>query len=281
MKRTIDLNSADWCEVVFEGKNKEYGAYAMRQTSGRRHILALGIITVAVAFLALLPNILDKVKASVGHNIGITTTVEIGTLKVEEETVKPIDLPKTELPPARDIRNSIKHTPPVITKDVDVDDENELKSMDKLLEDPKIAIGFVDRMDGTNNSDAELARDLLKMTATGTGGGGGDNGNTIFKHVEVMPQFPGGTSELYRYISDNLKYPPVDMEMGTQGQVVIQFVVGTAGEIKDAKILRGVSVNCDKEALRVVKNMPKWIPGRQNGNLVQVYFTLPIVYRLK
>lgn len=279
MKRTIDLNSADWCELVFDGKNKEYGAYAMRQTSGRRHILAFGIMIIAVAFLALLPNIMEKVKASVNYNIGTTTTVEIGGIKVKEEE-KTVELPKVELPPARDIRNSIKYTPPVITKDVNVNDENELKSIDKVLENPKIAIGYVNRMDGTNNADAELARDLLKITASGTGGGG-TTVTDVFRTAEVMPQFPGGTTELYKYISENLRYPAIDIEMGTQGQVVIQFVVGLSGEIKEAKILRGISVNCDKEAMRVVKGMPKWIPGRQNGNLVQVYFTLPISFKLK
>lgn len=279
MKRTIDLNSADWCELVFDGKNKEYGAYAMRQTSWRRHILAFGIMIIAVAFLALLPNIMEKVKASVNYNIGTTTTVEIGGIKVKEEE-KTVELPKVELPPARDIRNSIKYTPPVITKDVNVNDENELKSIDKVLENPKIAIGYVDRMDGTNNADAELARDLLKITASGTGGGG-TTVTDVFRTAEVMPQFPGGTTELYKYISENLRYPAIDIEMGTQGQVVIQFVVGLSGEIKEAKILRGISVNCDKEAMRVVKGMPKWIPGRQNGNLVQVYFTLPISFKLK
>ena len=86
---------------------------------------------------------------------------------------------------------------------------------------------------------------------------------------------------MYKYIGDNLKYPAIDQEMGTQGRVIIQFVVGIAGEIKDVKVMRGVSVNCDKEALRVIKSMPRWIPGRQNGNPVQVYFTLPIQFKLK
>lgn len=278
MKKTIDLNSTDWCEVVFEGKNKEYGAYAMRQTSSRRHIMAFGITTIAVAVVALLPNILEKVKSTVNINEGTTTVHVMNEIEVKEEKV--LDIPKLATPPAQNIRNSIKVTPPVITKDDQVGD-GDMKSMDEILADPKIAIGYVDRMDGTNDTNAELARNLLPK---GTGEGGGESGgsaNTIFKTAEVMPQFPGGIADMYKYIGDNLKYPAIDQEMGTQGRVIIQFVVGIAGEIKDVKVMRGVSVNCDKEALRVIKSMPRWIPGRQNGNPVQVYFTLPIQFKLK
>lgn len=95
-----------------------------------------------------------------------------------------------------------------------------------------------------------------------------------------MPVFPGGEKEMYQYIFNNLKYPVPDIEVGTQGKVIIQFVVGRDGSITNATIVRGISIGCDKEALRVVKSMPKWIPGRQNGIPVQVYFTLPIVFKL-
>lgn len=280
MKRTIDLNSTDWCDVVFEGKNKEYGAYAMRQTSGKRHVWAFGIMTLGVALVAALPHIMDQVKTTAKYSEGITSVHVVSDINVKEEKVIP-EIPKMEAPPAREYIKSIQYTPPVITKDVNVGDDEELKGMNKLLENPKIAIGYVDRLDGKDGLQGDLAKDLLpQITGEGTGGGGGGT-NTVFKTAEVMPQFPGGTAEMYKYISENLKYPAIDQEIGTQGKVVIQFVVGMQGEIKEAKILRGVSVNCDKEAMRVVKGMPKWIPGRQNGNLVQVYFTLPITFRLK
>lgn len=101
-----------------------------------------------------------------------------------------------------------------------------------------------------------------------------------FVHVEQMPQFPGGDQEMMKFIKENLKYPIIDAENGVQGRVTMRFVVDENGSIQDAQIVRGLSPGCDKEALRVVRMMPKWIPGKQNGKNVAVYFTLPIIFKL-
>lgn len=280
MKKAINLNSAEWCEIIFEGKNKEYGAYAMRQSSGKRHIIAFGIIILFVALVAFLPSIISKVNASVANNgEGITETHVIAVVEHKQEEEKIVLPDMASAPPI--YRNSIKVTPPVITKDEFVADDEELHSMDDILDNKKLAIGTVDMRDGTDDLNAELKRAFSSPAGSGGTGEGGGNTNTIFKVAEVMPQFPGGPDEMYKYISENLKYPVIDQEMGTQGRVTIQFVVSQTGEIKNVVVLRGVSPNCDKEALRVVKSMPKWIPGKQNGNAVQVYFTLPISFKLK
>ena len=96
-----------------------------------------------------------------------------------------------------------------------------------------------------------------------------------------MPQFPGGEKEMYKYIYDNIKYPVVDQEMGVQGKVTVRFVVTKNGDISDIQLLKGISPTCDKEAIRVLKSMPKWVPGKNNGVAVPVYFTMPIVFKLK
>lgn len=279
MKKAINLNSSEWCEVVFEGKNKAYGAYAMRQTSSKRHIIAFGIIILFVAFVTVLPAIISKVNASVRNTTeGMTQTVEITVMEHETKTEDIIpEIPQLERPP---VINSIKYTPPTIVKDEQiVEEEEELKSMDEVVLS-KSVVGYMNVKDGTDDANAELARSIM-ATGNGEGNGGGESTNTIFKTAEVMPQFPGGLDEMYKFIGDNLKYPILDQEMGTQGRVTIQFVVSQTGDIKNVVVLRGVSPNCDKEALRVVKSMPKWIPGRQNGTAVQVYFTLPIQFKLK
>ncbi|MEG2947596.1 MAG: energy transducer TonB, partial [Bacteroidales bacterium] len=90
-----------------------------------------------------------------------------------------------------------------------------------------------------------------------------------------------GEEKLMEYLSKSIKYPAVAMENGIQGRVIIRFVVSPTGEITNAEVLRGVDPSCDKEALRVVNAMPRWIPGKQNGTSVPVYFTLPIVFRLQ
>jgi len=107
-----------------------------------------------------------------------------------------------------------------------------------------------------------------------------DVANKIYKATEVQPQFPGGDAELINYLSENLKYPKDAVEQGIEGRVVVQFVVNKTGKISDVKVLLSVHPSCDKEAIRLMKSMPKWIPGKQAGEPVNVYYTIPIRFRL-
>ncbi|HKK60774.1 MAG TPA: energy transducer TonB [Salinivirga sp.] len=103
----------------------------------------------------------------------------------------------------------------------------------------------------------------------------------IFMVVEQMPEFPGGQGELFKYISQNIQYPAIAKENGIQGKVFIQFVVGKDGSITNVTVLRGVDPSLDKEAVRVVKNMPKWKPGKQRGKPVYVRYQVPINFKLQ
>lgn len=102
----------------------------------------------------------------------------------------------------------------------------------------------------------------------------------ILVGVEQEPQFPGGMEELMKFIKRNLVYPQKATDMGIEGRVTVRFVVNKNGDVSDIEILRGLDPVCDKEAMRVIRMMPKWIPGRQNGRAVPVYYTVPIVYKL-
>lgn len=102
----------------------------------------------------------------------------------------------------------------------------------------------------------------------------------IFQVVEAMPEFPGGTAELMKWLQKNIKYPTISQENGVQGRVIVQFVVNKDGSIVDPAVIRSVDPYLDKEALRVVKAMPKWKPGEQRGKAVRVKFTLPVQFRL-
>ena len=105
--------------------------------------------------------------------------------------------------------------------------------------------------------------------------------DVIVDVAEIMPEFPGGTAALMKYLGTNIKYPTIAQENGTQGRVIIQFVVERDGTISDVHIARGVDPYLDKEAVRVVQSMPKWIPGKQNGKAVRVKFTVPVMFRLQ
>ena len=103
----------------------------------------------------------------------------------------------------------------------------------------------------------------------------------IFTVVEDMPGFPGGEEELFRFLGKNIKYPAMAKDAGIKGMVYVNFVVWIDGTIKDVKVLRGIGGGCDEEAMRVVKNMPKWKPGKQRGKTVPVSYNLPIRFTLK
>ena len=103
----------------------------------------------------------------------------------------------------------------------------------------------------------------------------------VFEVVEQMPSFPGGDKALMDFLSNNVKYPVVAQENGVQGRVVISFVVEKDGSITDVRVVRSVDPSLDKEAARVVKSMPRWIPGKQNGAAVRVKYNVPVSFRLQ
>jgi TonB family protein len=106
------------------------------------------------------------------------------------------------------------------------------------------------------------------------------NKPAVFEIVENMPEFPGGEGALKKYLVDNIEYPQAAREAGVQGRVFINFIVEKDGEITDVRVLRGIGSGCDKEAVRVIKNMPKWKPGMNKGEMVRVSFNLPVKFSL-
>ncbi len=105
--------------------------------------------------------------------------------------------------------------------------------------------------------------------------------NVIFQVVETMPSFPGGDQALFKFLGDNIRYPVIAQENGIQGRVICQFVVNRDGSIVDVEVVRSVDASLDREAIRVIKTMPKWTPGKQRGKAVRVKYTLPVNFRLQ
>ena len=104
----------------------------------------------------------------------------------------------------------------------------------------------------------------------------------IFKVVETMPEFPGGSKALFKYLSENVKYPVIAQENGIQGRVICQFTINKDGSIVDVEVVRsGGDPSLDKEAVRVIKSMPKWNPGKQRGKPVRVKYTVPVNFKLQ
>ncbi|MFT3992881.1 MAG: TonB family protein [Dysgonomonas sp.] len=278
MGKDINLNSGEWCDVVFDGKNKQYGAYRLRQSSSKRHIAAFIVMFIFAAVVSALPTLIGAVKnLTAKENLGpMEETFEMSNIPVEEQVQQENIIKQETAPPPPPLKTTVKFTPPVITEDDKIDEKNVMKSQEDLNAN-KITISVAD-VKGTDDKHgidiAELKEHKVIVEEKPVQ-------EKPFVTVEQMPSFPGGESEMHKFINDNLKYPVVAQETGIQGRVTIRFVVTKTGAISDVTVIRGIDPSCDKEAVRVVKAMPNWIPGKQNGLNVPVYFTLPIVFRLR
>lgn len=277
MGKDINLNSSEWRDIVFEGKNHKYGAYELRQTSSKRHLVALFIIVVFVAVVGAIPAFLDAVKPKDQNLGGIDDAFELSAMANVEEQVPEENIIRQETaPPPPPLKATIQFTPPVITEDSKVKDDKEMKSMDELNEKKDIQISIA-TVEGTNDKNAVDIAELKEHKVIVQE----PKDEKPFTSVEQMPQYPGGDSELMKFISSNLKYPTIAAENGIEGRAVIRFVVTKEGNISEVQVVRSLDPSCDKEAIRVVKMMPKWVPGKQNGRNVPVYYTLPVLFRLQ
>ena len=279
----IDLYDPKWVDMVFAGKNKEYGAYQLRKGTSGRNIKSLLILVIAAALVGgfLAWKVIEQKKAE--EQQAYMEAMELANLqkqaKKEEkkkEQVKPKIEPKKEIPVARETQ---KFTAPVIKKDELVKEENQVKQMDKL--DDKVAVGSEDK-EGVKDRTVEAVRSEIAVAAPPPPPAPKPEVATkVFDVVEEMPSFPGGNAALMSYLNSNTKYPVVAQENGVQGRVIISFVVERDGSISDVKVARSVDPSLDREAQRVVKSMPRWTPGKQNGQTVRVKYTVPVVFRLQ
>jgi protein TonB len=188
--------------------------------------------------------------------------------------------PPIETPPVKPIDvSTVKSVTPIIVPNEKADDKDLMKDQDELK---KGNIGTTDH-DGSDD-----VTDVIDVPI-----GHGHGGETIVETtpnletilettvVDQLPEFPGGEDELIKFLTENMNYPELAREKGTEGRVVIGFVVNKEGEIDELKLKRGIGDGCDKEAIRVVNKMPKWKPAKFNGKTVSVYFDLPIQFDLE
>ena len=279
----IDLYDPKWVDMVFAGKNKEYGAYQLRKGTSGRNIKSLLILVIAAALVGgfLAWKVIEQKQAE--EQQAYMEAMELAKLqkqaKKEEkkkEPVKPKIEPKKEIPVARETQ---KFTAPVIKKDELVKEENQVKQMDKL--DEKVAVG-TENKEGTKDRLAEAVRsDIAVAAPPPPPAPKPEVSNKVFDVVEEMPHFPGGAAALQAFLSSNTKYPVVAQENGVQGRVIVSFVVERDGSITDVRVVRSVDPSLDREASRVVRSMPRWSPGKQNGSAVRVKYTVPVVFRLQ
>ena len=269
MSQKINLFNDAWVDLLFKERNQEYGAFELRKDSSRRHkwgiIIALVFFATIIFVPILYKQIIEKGKE---RNVEVTT---LSNIEIEKKVEKPKDIIiEKPLPP---LKSSIKFTPPVIKPDEEVQDDEIIKTQEELTKtDVNISVADIKGTDEENGIDIA---ELNKMVV------GEDTVSPPFFVVEQMPEFPGGELALRKFLNNSVKYPVIAQENGIQGKVFVNFIVDTNGGISNVKIARGVDQSLDKEAMRVVKSMPKWIPGKQSGQPVRVSFTVPINFVLQ
>ncbi len=274
----IDLISNEWTDLVFEGRNQAYGAYKLRKGTAKRNVWALIIVGLAAALLYL--GLQLQKMAEANKKVENTQAVEIAKLNTEKKEAKVEKKEIIKQEPEKvveQVKSSVKFTAPIIKKDSEVKEEDEIK-LDEVQKSDKAVGAFTvegnDEVGGAvlkakeNIAAPEPPKHVVEETK-------------IFTVVEQMPMFPGGEGALMGYLRDNIHYPTVAAENGVQGRVVVGFVVERDGSITDVNILRGVDPSLDREAMRVVKSMPKWTPGKQNGSAVRVKYQVPVSFRLQ
>ena len=274
----IDLIDNGWVDLVFEGKNQAYGAYQLRKDTGKRNLKALIVMFVAFALIAAIVYAKVSIENYIAaQNAAIEADVELASLAEKKEAkVEKKDEPEVEKIEIERVKSSVAFTVPEIKKDDEVKEEQEMKSQEELQE-TNTAIGAFN-VEGNDETAGEVlkAKEVIaepeppKVEET-----------KVFDVVEQMPSFPGGQGALMQWLASNIKYPVVAEENGVQGRVVCTFVVERDGSITDVKVVRGVDPSLDKEAVRVLKQMPSWIPGKQNGSAVRVKYTVPVTFKLQ
>ena len=273
----LDLVSNEWTDLVFEGRNQDYGAYKLRKGTTKRNVWSIIIVALAAVLLYLGLQLQHMVEAN--RQVENTQAIELSALeqkkkeaKVEKKEVVKVEPEKV----VEKVKSSVKFTAPVIKKDNEVKEEDEIK-LDEVEKSNKAVGAFT--VEGNDEVGGEVLKAKEEIAAPEPPKPVEEN--KVFDVVEQMPSFPGGMGALMSWLSQNIKYPVIAAENGVQGRVIVQFVVEKDGSITDVKVAKSVDPSLDKEAARVVGSMPHWIPGKQNGSAVRVKYTVPVTFKLQ
>lgn len=286
-KKSVDLTSAEWRNLVFADKNKEFGAYQLRKSSDKRHNLAVLYTLIGIVVISILVFSYSKYADYRAEQEAIALQEQREKMMAaalaqeeqqQEEEQEPeqqkFEQPEVQVP--EEVLATVQVTQIAI---VDADKvKNEVMDMDAQKED-NTARGVVNQ-EGSDDADkfkAVQEQVVVKEPEPEAK----PKEEEIFVAVEQQAEFPGGQAALMKWLSNNIRYPETAQQNDVQGRVVVKFVVEKDGSIGAATIAKGVDKDLDKEALRVVKKMPKWQPGKNNGVAVRSYFNLPVNFRLQ
>jgi len=254
-------------DIVFEGRNQDYGAFEIR----RKYNITVTLILAGMLGALALGMGVKYVLALKGEQEAKEAILDMTTIDLTPPPADKNEPPPPPPPPPPPVLETVKFVPPVIKDDA--------VETDPPPPQEKLSETNVSTVTQEGDGDAVVVPD-------GNGTGNAvieEKAPEIFTVVEEMPEFPGGAAEMMKYIQKNVQYPQMAKEAGLSGKCFLKFVVNGSGNISDVQVLRGVPGcgECDREAIRVVKSMPNWKPGKQNGRTVPVFFNLPINFQLR
>lgn len=266
-------NSLD--EIVFEGKNKKYGAYVLRKIYPDHITKALIYASIAFFLVMVSPKLYELIAPEEKADEELTMK-EVKLAEpppIDKAAPPPPPLPPPPPPPRV---SSVRFVPPEPVPEEEVPADEEPPPVEEL-KDKAIANETVE---GDPNAEEEIIAPPVE-----------DNGagkvvdlpkkEEVFTVVEQMPSYPGGDAELGKFLNRNIRYPAQATRNNVEGIVYVQFVVDPEGKVTNATVIKGIGSGCDDEALRVVNKMPNWKPGKQAGRAVSVKYTLPIKFKIQ
>lgn len=240
-------------EILFEGRNQQYGSFVLRKIIPKHTRTGL-LITTGIVLIGIAIN-----RISWGTN---------------EPPAMPMygfsEVSLSEPPPILDILPPA--APALAPATAEVPAEMEVKK-DTEVTDPK-DLTMQDQKGDSTSTGTSTSGDAISSVVSG-------NGKTIYKSLEEMPAYPGGTKGIQRYLTDNLKYPDIAKQNNITGTVMVIFVVNEDGSVSDVRVEKGIGGGCDQEAVRVVEAMKRWKPGKQGGKPEACYMKMPITFRLE
>ena len=248
----------DFDEIVFEVRNKEYGAYQLRKKYNRNVLIALLLAVMIMSTAVITPFLNAKADGSGQRIIERPGPIVLDVFEIPTEPVAPPPPP----PPAPKEAVQMAYLPPEIVDFIKPGDESGFLTTDQITDIIK-DIEVVEKVDDVK----------IEIQAGPE--------PEIFYRVEEMPMYPGGNSELLKYIAEHVIYPEVARENNIQGRVIVKFCVTSSGGIDQISILKGIDPELDAEVLRVLKTLPAFKPGLQGGKPVPVWYTAPINFKLK
>jgi periplasmic protein TonB len=254
------INAPAFDDIVFEDRNKEYGAYRLRKRYNRNVTIALFIGILILATAVITPYLNAKASENKSKRAERQVQIKMEKLDQPNEQAPP---PPPPPPPPTDVVQQQKYVPPVVVDSIKPEDVKQLMTADQAQTEVK------------NTEVVEAVQQVKEEVQEA------EAEPEPFVVVEEMPSFPGGDVALLKYIGDHTQYPEVAKENNIQGRVIIRFCVTSKGGVSQVSVLKGVDPELDKEAIRVVNTLPTFKPGKQGGKPVPVWYMVPITFTLK